>query len=101
LSAGFPNFCRGHNSARFIAGTALIAGSFLVYLAYPIILLILPFSPSVKIGATVIVWIVSWGVFSAGIFLAGPEGFERFKGLWLRIISGRSWTKPDRQGLSD
>ncbi|HEX9143671.1 MAG TPA: hypothetical protein VGA09_05315, partial [Candidatus Binatia bacterium] len=91
----------GYNSARFIAGTALIAGSFLVYLAYPIILLILPFSPSIKVGAAVVVWFVSWGVFSAGIFLAGPEGFERFKGFWSRIISSLSWTKPDRRQLPD
>ena len=92
---------RGHGSARFIAGTALIAGSFLVYLAYPIIIFVLPFSRSAKVGATVVIWIVSWGVFSAGIFLAGPEGFERFKGFWLRIISSHSWAKPDRQELSD
>jgi len=93
--------CRGHTSARFIAGTALIAGSFLVYLAYPIVLFVLPFSRSIKLGAAVAIWIASWGVFSAGIFLAGPEGFERFKGLWLRIIGNHSWAKPDRQELSD
>lgn len=88
---------RGHNSTRFIAGTALIAGSFLVYLAYPIILLIKPFSGSMKVGAAVVVWFASWGVFSAGIFLAGPEGFKRFKGFWSRIMSSHSWTKPDRR----
>jgi hypothetical protein len=97
----FPRSVRGHTSARFIAGTALIACSFLVYLAYPIILLILPFSRSIKVGAAVAVWFISWGVFSAGIFLAGPEGFERFKGFWLRIIANHSWTKPDPQKLSD
>jgi UPF0716 family protein affecting phage T7 exclusion len=78
-------------SARFIIGSALIAASFLVYLAYPIILLILPLSRSIKVGATIGVWILSWGVFSAGIFLAGPEGFEWFKGLWRRMISARGF----------
>jgi uncharacterized membrane protein len=87
----------GRNSTRFIAGTTLIAGSFLVYLAYPIIILILPFSGSIKVGAAVVVWLASWGVFSAGIFLAGPEGFKRFKGLGSRIMSSHSWTKPDRR----
>ncbi|HVO92294.1 MAG TPA: hypothetical protein VMT22_05605 [Terriglobales bacterium] len=76
-------------SARFIAGSALIAASFLVYLAYPIILLILPLSRSVKVGATIGVWILSWGVFSAGIFLAGPDGLEWFKDNYRRTIGTR------------
>jgi hypothetical protein len=78
----------GQNSLRFIAGTALIAGSFLVYLAYPVILLYLPFSGSVKVGATVAVWVLSWGVFSAGIFLTGPQGYEWLKGLWTGMTGG-------------
>jgi hypothetical protein len=101
LFAFFRNSVCSHKSARFVAGTALIAGSFLVYLAYPIILLILPFSRGIKVSAAVAVWFVSWGVFSAGIFLAGPEGLEWFKGVWLRIISSHSWTKPDRQQIPD
>lgn len=78
----------GQNSLRFFAGTALIAGSFLVYLAYPVILLYLPFSGSVKVGATVAVWVLSWGVFSAGIFLTGPQGYEWLKGLWTGMTGG-------------
>lgn len=75
---------------RFIAGAALIAGSFLVYLAYPVILLYLPISGSVKVGATVAVWALSWAVFSAGILLTGPQGYEWLKGLWTRVAGGNS-----------
>ena len=81
---------QGQKSLRFIAGTALIAGSFLVYLAYPVILLYLPFSGSVKVGATVAVWVLSWAVFSAGILLTGPQGYEWVKGLWTRMTGGNS-----------
>jgi hypothetical protein len=81
---------QGQKSPRFIAGTALITGSFLVYLAYPVILLYLPFSGSVKFGATVAVWVLSWAVFSAGILLTGPQGYEWLKGLWTRIAEGNS-----------
>ncbi len=77
------------NSARFITGTALISVSFLVYLAYPVILLILPLGKSTKVVAVIAVWILSWAVFSAGIFLAGPDGFRWFKGLWLRLTRSR------------
>jgi hypothetical protein len=66
-------------SGRFICGTILIAGSFSVYLAYPIILLMIPASGATKIAATIAVWALSWAVFSAGIFLTGPEGYRRFK----------------------
>ena len=97
----YSSSIRGHASARFIAGTALIAGSFLVYLAYPIILLMLPFSRSIKFGAAVAVWIISWGIFSAGIFLAGPEGFEWLKRFCLRVIPIHSGPKPDSRELSD
>ena len=81
---------QGQKSLRFIAGTALITGSFLVYLAYPVILLYLPFSGSAKVGATVAVWVLSWAVFSAGILLTGPQGYEWLKGLWTRMAGGNS-----------
>ncbi len=80
----------GQKSLRFIAGAALISGSFLVYLAYPVILLYLPFPGKFKVGATVAVWILSWAVFSVGIFLSGPEGYEWLKGLWTRMAGGHS-----------
>ena len=88
----FLAFCRtsadGQRPLRFSAGAVLIAGSFLFYLAYPVILLYLPFSAKFKAGATVAVWVLSWAVFSAGIFLTGPQGYEWVKGLWTRMTGG-------------
>jgi hypothetical protein len=89
------------NSARWIAGTALIASSFLFYLAYPVILFVLPLPRTIKAGVALAVWLVSWAVFSAGILLAGPEGFDRFKGLWSRIMNGRRATALDSQQVAD
>jgi hypothetical protein len=88
------NTARNSGSARLIAGTALIASSFLVYLAYPVILLMLPFSPTAKLVAAVTVWFASWGVFSAGVVLAGPEGFAKLKRFCSRVITDCSRTKP-------
>jgi hypothetical protein len=76
--------------ARFIAGIVLMAGSFLVYPAYPIILLWLPLSASAKAAVSVAVWVLSWGTFSLGAYLAGPEGYAWFKRLRRRIIGSRS-----------
>jgi hypothetical protein len=84
-----------------MAGTALIAGSFLVYLAYPIILLVLPFSGRIKLAAGIAVWLLSWGVFSTGIFLAGPEGFQWFKGLWSRASARHMREKQDLKQKSN
>lgn len=77
-------------SLRFIAGTVLMAGSFLVYPAYPVIILWLPLPASAKAGVSVAVWILSWSAFSLGAFLAGPQGYAWFKGLWQRLIGNRS-----------
>jgi hypothetical protein len=85
---------RAVKPARFIAGTALIAGSFLVYLAYPIILFVLPLSSNLKLASTAAVWLLSWGAFSAGIFLAGPEGLERVKRLWPRSTNPAAKSTP-------
>jgi hypothetical protein len=90
FAAFFRTPAYGQKSVRFIAGATLIAGSFLVYLAYPVILLYLPFSGSVKVAATVAVWVSSWAVFSAGIFLTGPQGYEWVKGFWTRLTGGDS-----------
>ena len=90
FAAFFRTPAHGQKSARFIAGAALISGSFLVYLAYPVILLYPPFSGKFKVGATVAVWILSWAVFSAGILLTGPQGYEWVKGLWTRMTGGDS-----------
>ena len=77
-------------SVRFVAGTVLMAASFLVYPAYPVIILWLPLSASAKAGVSVAVWIVSWGTFSLGAYLAGPEGYAWFKQLWRRLIGRRN-----------
>ena len=88
-------------SARFIAGTVLMAGSFLVYPAYPVILLWLPLSASAKAGASVAVWVLSWGTFSFGGYLAGPQGYACFKGLWIRLIGNRSQNQLEKKTFSD
>ena len=80
-------------SARFICGTILIAGSFLVYLAYPIILLMVPASGATKIAATIALWALSWAVFSAGIYLTGPEGYRRLKDFCSRNKSRQDFGK--------
>lgn len=87
-------------SVRFIAGTVLMAASFLVYPAYPVILLWLPLSASVKAGVSVAVWVVSWGTFSLGAYLAGPEGYAWFKGLWQRLTDRRSRIRQDKKTFS-
>ena len=68
---------------RFAVGVALMAVSFLVYPTYSIILF-LPFSGKVKAGVIVVASLLSWGIFSAGIFLAGREGYSWLKGGWKR-----------------
>ena len=67
---------------RFIAGVALMGVSFLVYPAYSLIILLLPFSKEIKVGAIAAASLLSWGVFSAGIYLAGREGYD-----WLKRLS--------------
>lgn len=66
----------------------MIAGSFLLYLAYPVILLLLPLSASAKAGAMLAIWGLSWVVFSAGVFLTGPEGYGWLKGASARLVAG-------------
>jgi hypothetical protein len=76
----------------FIAGIGLVASSFLVYPAYPFIILYLPFAGHVKFTVIVTAWIVSWVVFGVGILLAGWEGYEIIK----RPLNRRSvWKKRD------
>lgn len=73
---------------RFIAGIAFIAISFLVYPAYPFIIVLLPSSMRVKFGVIIALWLLSWCAFSAGIFLAGLEGYEWLKELWKQKTGG-------------
>ena len=76
---------QGGNSARFKFGIALIVASFSVYLAYPVILLLVKTSGPIKAIATFAVWTMSWAVFSIGVFLTGPEGYLRVKAFWSRL----------------
>lgn len=61
-----------------------MALSFLVYAAYPMIIVFLPFSGTVKGGLILAASFLSWAIFSAGIFLAGREGYNWLKGVWKR-----------------
>jgi len=98
--AFFQIAANGQKSVRFISGTVLIAGSFLVYLAYPLILLFLPSAGSIKVAATVAAWVISWGTFSAGIYLTGPEGYDRLKALWT-CMTGAAIKNPDTKELPE
>ena len=98
--AFFQIAANGQKPVRFISGTVLIAGSFLVYLAYPLILLFLPSAGSIKVAATVAAWVISGGIFSAGIYLTGPEGYERLKALWRRMTGG-AIKNPDTKELPE
>ncbi len=59
-----------------------MAVSFMVYPAYPIILA-LPVSGEIRVVVSVAASLLSWGVFSVGIFLAGREGYDWLRG-WLK-----------------
>jgi hypothetical protein len=72
----------------FIAGVVLIAVSFLVYPAYPLIIVFLPYSVRMKVNVIVGLSLLSWIVFGAGIFLAGFEGYEYLKELCKRKPRG-------------
>lgn len=63
----------GKTRVTFLAGIALIAISFLVYPAYPLIFLLTPSSGIVKLGMTVTAWLLSWSLFSAGFLLARSQ----------------------------
>ncbi len=86
-----PEVFRGHEGrpkgalhrARFIAGIILMSASFLVYPAYSVVPF-LPLSDRMKIGVTLLTSLLSWGIFYAGIYLSGREGYEWLKGRWKR-----------------
>jgi hypothetical protein len=56
----------------------LMAGSFLVYPAYPVLVL-WPATDRARIAVTVVATALSWAVFSVGLYLAGRRGW-----VWLR-----------------
>ena len=55
-----------------------MAGSFLVYPAYPILVL-WPVTERARVELTLVAAALSWTVFSAGLYLAGRRGW-----VWLR-----------------
>jgi hypothetical protein len=70
---------RPHRARRgFLTGVLLMAGSFLVYPAYPV-LVIWPVSDRARIEVTLVAAAFSWAVFSVGLYLAGRRGW-----VWLR-----------------
>jgi hypothetical protein len=73
---------RPHRGRRgFLTGVVLMAGSFLVYPAYPVLVL-WPATDRARVEITVVAAALSWAVFSAGLYLAGRRGW-----VWLR----RQW----------
>lgn len=69
---------RANRRIRFIAGVAFIAVSFLVYPSYLVIPL-LPLSGTMKLGITLLASLLSWGMFGAGFYLSGREGYDWLK----------------------
>lgn len=61
-----------------MTGVLLMAGSFLVYPAYPVLVL-WPAADRIRLQLTLVAAALSWTVFSAGLYLAGRRGW-----VWLR-----------------
>lgn len=60
-----------------------MAASFLAYPAYTVVPF-LPLSDRMKIAVTLLTSLLSWGVFYAGIYLSGREGYDWLKQHWKR-----------------
>ena len=73
----------GVKRARFITGIILMTASFLVYPAYSVVPF-LSISDRMKIGVTLLASLLSWGVFYAGVYLSGEEGYDWLKRHWKR-----------------
>ena len=69
--------------AVFWTGIVLMVLSFAVYPGYGIIVSS-PLSPTVKLEAGIAAWITSWVSFALGSALAGAEGVEFLRRLFLR-----------------
>jgi hypothetical protein len=61
-----------------MTGVLLMAGSFLVYPAYPLLVL-WPVTDRTRVELTLVAAGLSWAVFSTGLYLAGRRGW-----VWLR-----------------
>jgi hypothetical protein len=66
----------------FSLGVVLMAASFLVYPAYPLLLVLAPGSERTRLGASIAASVLSWSAFAGGLYLAGKRGW-----VWLR----RQW----------
>jgi hypothetical protein len=91
-------FCSSGSRVLLITGIALMCASFLIYPAYPFIMLVVPFPVLVKIGMTISAWVLSWLLFAAGFLLAGVEGYELLKERWKRTIRRKRRLHPDSPG---
>lgn len=67
----------------FLAGVLLMAGSFLVYPAYPVLVL-WPVSDRARVEMTLVAAALSWAVFSGGLYLAGRRGWVWLRRRWKR-----------------
>ena len=67
----------------FTIGVALIAWSFAIYPAYPVIAL-LPLPVDLRIAVAVGASVLSWGIFLLGTTLAGKQGVDYLKRLLTR-----------------
>jgi hypothetical protein len=85
LNGPYSKYAMYRRRVLFIAGVGLIAGSFLVYLAYPVVVL-LPLSANLKIAVIIIASLLSWSAFSIGVLLAGVETYEWLKDLLKRRV---------------
>ena len=61
-----------------MTGVLLMASSFLVYPAYPVLVL-WPAPDRARVEITLVATTLSWAVFGAGLYLAGRRGW-----VWLR-----------------
>jgi hypothetical protein len=76
--ADAPRPRRARARLWFLVGVVLMAASFLVYPAYPVLFL-WPASSQHRLEVTIGAAAASWGVFGIGLFLAGRRGW-----VWLR-----------------
>ena len=90
LRRGEPRPHRGRRG--FLAGVLLMAGSFLVYPAYPLLVL-WPTSDRARIEVTLVAAAISWALFSVGLYLAGRRGWVWLRRRW-KGRAGRSAPPP-------
>jgi hypothetical protein len=73
----------------FWLGVMLIAASFAIYPAYPVIAL-LPLPVTARVGGAILGSMLSWGVFFVGSMLAGRRGVHYVKRYFSRMLRSES-----------